>query len=266
MSAHLFKVIACEIALREICHVAARSPNVVDLEFLTQGHHDRPSQGRTAIQERIDAVPSGRYDAILLGYALCSSILPGLRTTHTPLVVARAHDCITWFLGSKERYQQCFSARPGSYYYTAGWLDCPRRRGFDAGSGFGLFAPAGSGAAAQRTYQEWVLKYGEDQANYLRDVMSSWTQNYTHGVLIDFDFSGPLDLAARVQGICREHAWQYEQIRGDLGLLQRWVDGDWAPTDFLVVPPGHTVVATGEDRIVDCVPHSGSGLHSHPFA
>jgi hypothetical protein len=30
-----FKVIACEIAFREICHAAARSPKLHDLEFLT---------------------------------------------------------------------------------------------------------------------------------------------------------------------------------------------------------------------------------------
>ena len=29
------KIIACEIAYREICYAAARSPNLTDLEFLT---------------------------------------------------------------------------------------------------------------------------------------------------------------------------------------------------------------------------------------
>ena len=37
------KVIACEIALREICAVAARSRSVLDLEFLPQGLHDAPA-------------------------------------------------------------------------------------------------------------------------------------------------------------------------------------------------------------------------------
>ena len=51
------KVIACEIALREICFVAAQTENLIDLEFLTQGLHDHPLEGRKQIQERIDAVP-----------------------------------------------------------------------------------------------------------------------------------------------------------------------------------------------------------------
>jgi len=93
------KVIACEIAARELYHTAARSRNLVDLELLTQGHHDTPRTGQVEIQKRIDAVPAGKYDAIVLGYGLCSSILTRLSTAHTTLVIPRAHDCITFFLG-----------------------------------------------------------------------------------------------------------------------------------------------------------------------
>ncbi|MCX7825816.1 MAG: DUF1638 domain-containing protein, partial [Verrucomicrobiae bacterium] len=124
----LLRVIACEIAVREICFAIARSRNIADVEFLDQGYHDTPASSRGKIQQRIDAVPAGKYDAILLGYGLCSNILVGLTTAHTPLVIPRAHDCITFFLGSKERYQQFFTSHPGSYYYTAGWLECRRRR------------------------------------------------------------------------------------------------------------------------------------------
>ena len=124
----LIKVIACEILFRELCHCAARSPSLVDFEFLTQGHHDTPKQGRVEIQRRIDAVPAGKYDAIVLGYGLCSNIVTGLVSTHTRLVIPRAHDCISLFLGSKERYQEHFASHPGTYYYTSGWLECLRRR------------------------------------------------------------------------------------------------------------------------------------------
>ena len=107
------KMIACEIAARELYYTAARSAHLVDLELLTQGHHDTPATGREAIQDRINAVPADKYDAIVLGYGLCSNILVGLTTRHTRLVIPRAHDCITFFLGSKARYQQCFADHPG---------------------------------------------------------------------------------------------------------------------------------------------------------
>jgi len=246
------KVIACEIALREICHLAARSRSVLDLEFLPQGLHDTPALGRDEIQRRIDAVPSGKYEAVLIGYGLCSSILKDLRAGPTPLVIPRAHDCITFFLGSKERYQRYFSARPGTYYFTAGWLEVRARRGPAATAGHGLFMPAQTPGAREEEYARWVAKYGEEQAQYLREVMAGWTAHYTHGTLIEFDFTKHLGCSEEVRRICAEKGWQYEELAGDAGLLQRWLDGLWGPADFLVVPPGGKVVPSHDEQVVAC--------------
>jgi hypothetical protein len=248
------KVIACEIALREICHCLARSPHVVDPEFLPQGLHDTPAKGREEIQRRIDAVPADRYDAILVGYGLCSSILQDLRAVGTRLVIPRAHDCITFFLGSKERYQRCFSERPGTYYFTAGWLEVPARREGGGKRGHGAFMPAQTTASLQGNLAEWTAKYGEEQAQFLMEEMLRWTQHYTHGTLIDFDFTKPLRLQEEVGRICADKGWAFEELPGDLSLLQRWLDGDWAAADFLVVEPGQKVVPSYDDGVVAAVP------------
>jgi hypothetical protein len=247
-----FKVIACEIAFREICHVAAHTRNLLDLEFLTQGLHDTPVAGCGQIQQRLDAVPAGKYDAILLGYALCGNIIKGLTTRHTPLVIPRGHDCITFFLGSKERYQRLCDERTGAYYYTSGWLECLQRRGEKAAPSNALFLPtrAGAGGSSTSTYEQWVQKYGEERARYLLEVMGQWTQHYTHGVLIDFDFTKPLRLDERVQHICSQRGWQYDELPGDLRLLQRWVDGQWDAQEFLVVQPGETVTPSYDEGVV----------------
>jgi len=250
----LLKIIACEIAFREICHIAAQSKHLLDLEYLTQGHHENPAAGRADIQQRIDAMPAGKYDAILLGYGLCSNIVVGLKSAHTPLVVPRAHDCITFFLGSKERYQEMFTSHPGTYYYTSGWLECPRRRGKELTGAMQGFLPAPSSADLETTYQKWVAKYGEDQAKYLLTEMSRWTGAYSHGTLIDFDFTKELNLPEQVKSVCSNRGWQYEAVQGDLGLFRRWLDGDWDAKDFLVVRPGETIVATHDDKIIGVQP------------
>jgi hypothetical protein len=254
----LLKVIACEIAFRELCHAAARTPNLVELEFLTQGYHDTPALGRAELQKRIEQVTPGRYEAILIGYGLCSSILTGLRAAQTRLVIPRAHDCITWFLGSKERYQECFTARPGTYYYTSGWLECRQRRGGDSTAGHGGFLPAHSPPAMQATFEAWARKYGEEQARYLLEVMKQWSAHYTHGTLIDYDFTRPLELEEQVRQICAERGWTYERIEGDLRLLQRWLDGEWDEHDFLIVPPGGKVAATFDQTIIGLEKSSGA--------
>ncbi len=248
------KVIACEIAVRELYFAASRSPNLVDLEFLTQGYHDIPGTGRQEVQKRIDAVPAGKYDAIALGYGLCSNILTGLTTPHTPLVIPRAHDCITFFLGSKECYQKCFSEHPGTYYYTSGWLECARRRGQTGPVWGGASLPASANQSLQTMYQQWVEKYGEDQAKYLLDEMSRWSTAYTHGTLINFDFCKHLDLPDQVKRICAEKGWEFDELPGDLRLLQTMLDGDWPDSEFLVVKPGQKVIATFDENIIGVAP------------
>jgi hypothetical protein len=244
------KVIACEIAARELYYAAARSINLIDLEFLTQGHHDTPATGCSDIQAHINQVPPGKYDAILLGYGLCSNILVGLTSAHSPLVIPRAHDCITLFLGSKERYQQCFTERPGTYYYTSGWLECAKRRGQQTSLWLGTALPATASLNLQANYQTWVEKYGEDQAKFLLEEMNRWTVAYTNGTLIDFGFLDQLRFNEQVKKICAEKGWEYAELEGDLSLFQKLLDGSWPESDFLVVPPGKKVVATFDDQII----------------
>jgi len=250
------KLIACEVAVREICHAVARSTNIVDLEFLHQGLHDRPAQGGKAVQEKIDEVPEGKYDAILLGYALCGNLVAGLQARHTRLVIPKAHDCITFFLGSRERYRLLSESMPGAYYYTSGWLESVRRRGATMTPGHPAYLSARADDVQRQdaAYQHWVEKYGEAKARQLLEVMKGWTENYTHGVLIDFDFTRPLHLHEQVRAVCGHHGWQFEEVEGDLRLFQHWVDGEWDPATFLVVEPGHTVVPSYDDEVLRADP------------
>jgi len=244
------KVIACEIAARELYFAAAHSTNLVDLEFLTQGHHDTPARGRAEIQERIEAVPEGKYDAIVLGYGLCSNILLGLTTAHTRLVIPRAHDCITFFLGSKERYRTCFDERPGTYYFTSGWLECARRRGQQGSIWGGASVPAGATLNLKSAYEAWVKKYGEEEAKYLVEEMSRWSTAYSHGTLIDFEFLQSLNLGEQVRQICNEKGWAYGTLSGNLALLQNLVDGHWPEADYLIVQPGQRVTVTYDEKVI----------------
>ena len=102
------KLIACEIAFREICLCAANSRNVVDPQFLPKGLHDIETRDMVArLQEEIDGTDE-KYGAILLGYGLCNNGTVGLVARNAPLVLPKAHDCITFFLGSRRRYQEFF--------------------------------------------------------------------------------------------------------------------------------------------------------------
>jgi len=112
-----YKLIGCEILFREICHCASVSKNIIDVVFMQKGLHDVGEEKMSAaLQEKIDETDVNAYNAILLCYGLCNYGTKGLRAA-LPIIIPRAHDCITLLLGSKEKYLDYFHSNPG----PAGW-------------------------------------------------------------------------------------------------------------------------------------------------
>lgn len=243
------KLIACEILYREFCAAAARSVNRVDVEFLPKGLHDLGSPGMNErIAARLAEVDEAGYDAVVLGYALCSNGLVGLAARRIPLVVPRAHDCITLFLGSKERYLEYFRANPGAYFKTSGWIE----RGDDLEQLSGESIQRRSRVA--QSYDELVERYGEDNARFLYEELRQMTRNYSRLTYITMGV-GPDDHFEReTRDLAAARGWQFDRLAGDLGLIQRLVDGAWDDADFLTVPPGHRIAASFDDGIVRAEP------------
>jgi len=98
------------------------SRNKFGFQFLEFGLHGEPAKLREELQKAIDATPD-TFDAILLGYGLCSKGVEGITARKTRLVIMRGHDCITCFLGSRARYLEYFTAHPGTYWYSPGWIE-----------------------------------------------------------------------------------------------------------------------------------------------
>lgn len=243
------KLISCEIFYREMCAVVARSPNCVDIEFLPYGLHTvGTGKMQERLQQAIDQVEPDKYEAILMGYGLCNNGICGLQAGQAPLVVPRAHDCITLFLGSKERYQEYFNSHPGVYYQTTGWVE----RGAVNGELEQASFIATSGV--KMTYEEMVAKYGEDNARYLYEQLGDILRNYTQYTFIQMGVEpdGSHERIAREKA--RERNWTFEKIGGDLSLIQGLVDGPWDEESFLVVPPGHRLVARYDENIIAAEP------------
>ena len=243
------KCIACEIVYRELCAAVALSPHVVDLEFLPKGLHDIGSVGMLRdLQAAVDRVDASRYDAVLLGYALCNNGVVGLRARERPLVLPRAHDCITLFMGSRRRYNDYFHANPGVYFLTSGWIE----RGHDASGQF-LDPSIGHQLGLDKTYDELVERYGEDNAQYLRETLGDGLNNYRQFTYIDMGLDPNGRHEAEGRQLAEQRGWTFEKLTGDNHLLRRLVNGDWAADDFLVVPPGGRIEARYDESIVAAI-------------
>ena len=189
---------------------------------------------------------------MLLGYALCSNGLVGLTARHVPLVVPRAHDCITLFLGSKERYLDYFQKHPGVYFKTSGWIE--RGEGLTQYHEDSIQYQAGM----TQTYDELVAKYGEDNAKFLYEQLCNMMRNYIGLTFIEMGIEPDDRFERQARGQAAERGWTFEKLAGDMTLIQRLVDGPWDADRFLVVPPGGRVAASFDENIVRVESLSGT--------
>lgn len=240
--------IACDVVARPVYLCAARSPHVVDVTLYKRGLHNEPVNLRAQLQAGIDATPPG-YDAIVLGYGLCGGATAGLEARDIPVVLPRAHDCITLFLGARERYAE-ETKGAATYWYVHDQLE--RGDDYEAGTS-GLAIGSDTDAQIEATRAEYVAKYGEDNADYLMEVLGGWKAHYGRAAFVSM---GVTDETAGM-AIAREEAerrgWAFESIEGSMILLRRLLDGDWE-RDMLVLQPGERLAMSWDDEVVKAVP------------
>lgn len=234
-------LIACAVFERELSYEIALSKNIVRVWWLRQGLHDTPDLLRMQLQKEIDRIEQEqdelaldkRYDAICLGYGLCSNGALGLRAGKLPVVVPRCDDCISMFLGSAARYRQLFAEKPGCYWYNPGWIEH-------------AFTPSEESYAARRA--QYAEDYGEDNADFLLEAERSWVDNYKNCVYIDSPVYHDDEYIAYTQKAAQDFGWTFSREPGDQSMLKSLLAGDWDDEVFLVCPPGHVIEADYSDR------------------
>ena len=232
------KLIACKALFRELSYIAASSDNFIDITYIRQGYHDTPSELVKVLQNEIDKIESGddvysynsrmnkrEFDAILLGYGLCSNGVVSLTSKKYPLVIPKVHDCISLFLGSKEKYNEEFAKEPGTYWYNTSWIE-------------NAFVPSEENSIeAKALYAEL---YGEENADFLYEMET--LANYNRCAYIKWPELDFPKYEKYTKDAADYFGWKYECINGDSGMLKDFLAGNWDDR-FLVVEPGKKVAA-----------------------
>ena len=197
---------------------------------------------REGVQTAIDEAEANaeKYDVIALGYGLCGNGLAGLEARSVTLVLPRAHDCITLLMGSRAGFERYFQDHPGVYYRSTGWVE----RGAD------LEPLARTQTGMGYTLDDLIERYGEDNGRFLYEEFTRYQQKYDQLTFIEtgIEPDGRFEEEARVEAA--QKGWRFEKIQGDLKLFRALLAGNWDGASFLVVPPGHRIVARPEQGIV----------------
>jgi len=231
----MIALVACRVFEAEISKHGGDSAQIAVTRFLEVGLHDHPGHLRAALQLEIDALDSrDDIDAIVLAYGLCGRGTSGLKAGRHRLVIARGHDCITVFMGSKEKFACQQAASPDSYYYTPGWMQANRTPG---------------PARLESLREEFAKKFEPDEVEFLVETeRANWAQ---HGkaVYLDLGTENADVKADEAAAAAKSLGWKFERIPGDPTLLQDLLAGRWDDERFQIVEPGGILQHSPDGRI-----------------
>jgi len=227
MAAPNIGLLYCSVFEDEIALFAKDAPHIKVTQRFDIGLHDRPVAMRETLQSAVAEMDArDDLEAIVLVYGLCGLGTAGLRAGRHKLVIARAHDCMTLFMGSKERYAQTQAAAPDTYFYTPGWNRARR-------------VPGQERLAALR--EELAKKYDADTVDYLIEAERELWAKHGHAIYLELGTSSA-DAEAEYARRCAEGlGWSFERISGEPALMRDLLWGHWDTTRFQIVEPGNSL-------------------------
>lgn len=244
------KIIACGVFEPELAFLAAQSPHEVCVELLEAGLHEQPEQLRKEAQAAIERAETEGFEAIGLAYGLCGRGTAGLQAFSIPVIIPRAHDCMTLFLGSRAAYRQQFAKEPGTFYITAGWYESKVR---PLGREHERHYVRPEDIEKDPRFAPLAEKFGPERAAYIIHFHDSWKRNYTRAAYIDTGHPHPEKYQEYARQMAEDLGWRYETVPGDLHLLRKLVSGEWNEEEFFILQPGQRSAASGEESVFTAI-------------
>ncbi len=223
-------LIACDVFREELQALHLSLPTTVWLEM---GLHDRPDELRRRLQAEIDALDAEPGDnPILLLYGLCGGGLNGITARRRPLILPRAHDCISLLLGSNERHQQIQKDCIGTYFYSRGWIRDRRVPGPDRAGWL------------QKHYAE---KFDGDMVEDLIEADRASFEPYEQALFIRTPASENSEAYCKR---CAAHlGWRFTAVEADTRWMETLLQGPWDERHFVTLAPGQTLHASGSEAV-----------------
>lgn len=229
-------LLACEVFEDEIALYARGATHLVETRWFEIGLHDRPDQLRATLQGHLDEL-AARSDiaAVVLAYGLCGRGTAGLRAVRHPLVIARAHDCITLFMGSKEAYSAHQRHCPTCYYYTPGWNRARR-------------VPGPEMIELKRA--EHALRFDEEDVEFLMESEREQLAMHDTAIYLDLGTANAPAEADYARRCAAWLNWKFEHLPGNPVLLRDLLWGNWDPARYQIIQPGEQLGQAPDESIL----------------
>ena len=225
----------CSVFEDEIALHAADAEHIVAREKFDVGLHDRPDIMRVKLQAAVDEFDArDDISAVVLVYGLCGRGTAGLRAGRHKLVITRAHDCMTLFMGSTERYAAKQSACPNCYFYTPGWNRARR-------------VPGPERLAALR--EELAQRFDADEVDYLVETERAAWAAHGHAVYLELGTADAAKEADYARRCADGLGWTFEHIAGDPTLLRDLLWGRWDEARYQTIEPGQNLLHSVSETI-----------------
>lgn len=246
-----YKLLGCKMLEREIASVTYCTENLIDVTMVQLQLHEYPTLLNKALQEIIDEIDANQhrysndtkerdYDALLLCYGLCSNAVTGLSSKKYPIVIPKAHDCVTMLMGNKDDYMDYYMKNPGTFYSSPGFLE---------------FTRFNEEERRQRRYELFLAKSkgNEKRAKKMMAIEDSYTDSYSRVTHIEWSTMQMPKYEKMARQLAIDKGWSFETYAGNNCLLKKLVDGDWDEEHFLIIPPGHHIEPSYDETVLKAV-------------
>jgi len=102
-------------------------------------------------------------------------------------------------------------------------------------------------------YDVMVAKYGKENADFIIESLGGWQKSYCRSLYLEMGVCDEQPFIALAKDRAAQQNWEFEVRKGEWSLLQKLFYGEW-DQDFVVIPPGGTIVARNDDGVLDCEP------------
>lgn len=235
--------IYCEVLEEYIMSAYKGAPFECIFDKIPKDMHTNPVLLNKELKKRLsaaDKIPTtpnaDGIDGVILGIALCGGALEGIFSLNHRLIIPKAHDCISFFLGSGKRYNELFYKYGGkAFWFTTSFLKqdyLPTKKHFS------------------KLKSEYIEKFDEESADYLIETEIDSLSQYKYIVKIDNLDKPDIELAKAAKECESEYGWKLCEFSTDLSLFNAILNGNWNEEDFLIVPAGKTVIKTNDKNII----------------